>query len=228
MDYEAFKATFLRSLAASRIPTIGSERVHETLDARSLDRICVVYVEGPDRGDAGPFHVSGEVSWRWRSIHTARTATTEEDLLSELLGRVDLDEVETKLPWLRVDVKLRASVQPTQALAMPPSAIWARWGRDVAEQFNDRMRLVPADNDGRLEILGWQGEPKLTVECTEMGELRLRAIELPAFQLLELPRRWDDPDRESDEDPGLALNAMFKRVSRGLAAWRDLALHLAG
>jgi hypothetical protein len=77
MDYEAFKATRLRALAASRIQTIGVDRLNETLDARSLDRTCVSDLEGPDRSAAGLFHISGEISWRWRAIHTARTATTE-------------------------------------------------------------------------------------------------------------------------------------------------------
>jgi hypothetical protein len=233
MDYDAFKATFLRALAAARIPTIGGDRLNETFDPRSLDRTCGTYVEGPDRGAAGIFHVSGELSWRWRAIHTARAATTEEDLLSDLLGRNDVDEVTTKPPWVRIDVKLHATIQLSQTLAMPSTTRWARWGHDVAEQFDNKMRLIPAEDsrmsaDGRLEVLGWQGEPQLTVECTAAGELKLRAIELPAFQILELPRRWDDPDREPDGDPEVVLDAMFKRLDRGLAAWGKLVRQLAG
>jgi hypothetical protein len=73
--------------------------------------------------------------------------------------------------------------------------------------------------DRRLEVLGWQGEPQFTVDAPRHAyELRPQAIEQPAFQLPELPRRWDDPEREPDEDVRVALDARFKRLSRGLGA----------
>ena len=36
---------------------------------------------------AGPFHVSAGLSWKWDAALAARSATTEEDLLIEVLGR---------------------------------------------------------------------------------------------------------------------------------------------
>jgi hypothetical protein len=51
-----------------------------------MDR-TVKFLVGALGQDAEPFHIGATLSWRWDSLHTARTATTEEDLLTELLGR---------------------------------------------------------------------------------------------------------------------------------------------
>jgi len=56
------------------------------------------------RQDAPPFHTSAAIEWRWGALATARTATTEEDMLTELLGREDAHDVETERAWLRVDI----------------------------------------------------------------------------------------------------------------------------
>ena len=79
--------------------------------------------------------------------------------------------------------------------------------------------------DGHLEILAWQGEPEIKLTCTPLGELRLQSVEIGAFQIIELPRRWDDPDREPDDGPQDQLAAMFRRVKAALVAWVDVMDH---
>ena len=76
------------------------------------------------------------------------------------------------------------------------------------------------------EILAWQGEPEIRFTCTRSGELRLEAIALKAFQMIALPRSWDDSDREKDNDPRGELTAMFRRVKAALMAWVDVMGHL--
>jgi len=56
---------------------------------------------------AGPFRIIAGLSWKWDAALSARTATTEEDLLVEVLGE-DGYYLVTEQPWLRVDVTLRA------------------------------------------------------------------------------------------------------------------------
>jgi hypothetical protein len=53
----------------------------------SLDRNYEVYVEPLGGQDAEPFFVAATISFRWDSLSTARTATTEEDL-REMFHRV--------------------------------------------------------------------------------------------------------------------------------------------
>ena len=39
-------------------------------------------------------------------------------MLSELLGRDEADELETEQPWMRIDLKLHATVQLSRTLAI--------------------------------------------------------------------------------------------------------------
>ena len=54
----------------------------------------------------------------------------------------------------------------------------------------------------------------------------MESLKLDAFQLLDLPRRWDDPDREPDELPDRKLREMFARVKASLYAWMEALDHL--
>ena len=53
--------------------------------------------------------MSGSVSFRWNPFGSARTFTTEEDLVTELLDR-DEDPPETMPRYLRTDIVLRATL----------------------------------------------------------------------------------------------------------------------
>ncbi|MEO7590103.1 MAG: hypothetical protein ABI134_02720, partial [Byssovorax sp.] len=162
MRYEEFKAAWDEVLRKSRLPLFG--RGEEHLDLRSMERRCEVYVE-PIGGQAvKPFHVTAALSWRWKSELTARSDTTEEDLLTALLGREGTDEIATDRPWLRVDIVLRASTPYGKPLPLPNRPAWARWVRETMGRLERIEPIVPEDNvreadDGRLEILAWQGEP---------------------------------------------------------------------
>jgi hypothetical protein len=227
VNYDAFKAVFLHALQESGLPTIG-EGPEETLDFRSTDRTVKVFVEPVRRALTGRFHVSGLVSWRWDALQTARTTTTEEDLLTELLGREAGARVKTERPWLRIDLELRAGLEAGQSIAMPSPATWATWHRAVTSQLRGAARLVTEDaaretGAGVQAVLAWQGEPEIHVTCTARGELRLQSLTLAAFQGIDLSRQWDDPARPRDDDPGAPLTAMFRRVRAALSAWAELA-----
>ncbi len=102
MRYEEFKAAWDEALRESHLPVIGgSGGGEETLELRWLDRRYKVYVEPIGGQHVEPFTVTATLSWRWKAELTARSATTEEDLLRSLLGREEADEIETEQPWLR-------------------------------------------------------------------------------------------------------------------------------
>jgi hypothetical protein len=223
VTYDEFKAAFLQALRASGLSTIG--RAAERLDLCSTDRTLTVYVEPAGRGLERPFHVSGVVSWRWDALQAARTVTTEEDLLTELLGRDDARDVETARPWLRIDVQLRAGLEVGQSIPMPSPAQWAMWRREAMGRWNAQLVTADVSHEtagGRSRAIpAWQGDPEVHATCDRRGELRLESLSLSAFQGIDLPRAWDDTGHQRDGDPGEPLTKMFERLKVAFAAWAE-------
>jgi hypothetical protein len=228
VKYDDFKAAFCRALDEAGIPVMGS--TDENLDLRSMDRRYEVCIEPVGPQDVEPWFVSGKICWNWGSVHTARTASREEDMLVELFGREDAHEMDTRKPALRVDVEMQANLPWGKAIPMPKPHVWASWADEVMTRLEEIERVVPEEtsretSDGMLEILAWQGEPIARVLIAPGGELKLEAIKVTAFQMLELPRIFDDPDRD-DDHPRDQLVALFKRVKAAMHAWKDGIDHL--
>ena len=184
---------------------------------------------------ASPFHISGAISWRWGALQQARTATTEEDLLTELLGREDARGQETLHPRLRIDVTLRAGLEYGKSIAMPSRSVWSRWRREALARLRMLEHLVDDDAmldiwDDEFAVLAWLGEPEITAACNETGDLLFESLSVSAFQMVGVPRAWDSPDRQPDDDPYQQLCAMFLRVKSALHAWGEVMdqLILAG
>lgn len=229
MRYEEFKTAWDEALRASRLPCHSP--CVETLELLFMERRYQIYVEPLGGQHQDPFHVSAALSWRWDAALTARTATTEEGLLTELLGRDGSGEVQTDKPSLRVDITLRASTPYGKPLPMPNQAAWARWVREAMGRLERIEPVIPEANvreaaDGRLEILAWRGDPEIQATCGADGDLKLEGLEVSAWQAIELPRQWDDPAREPDAPPDRQLDEMFARVRAALHAWMEVMDHL--
>lgn len=229
MQYEEFLQAWQGSLQESGLRTFGFAR--ETLESRSLERTYECFVEPAYGQGAEPFNVTAKLSWRWDALMTARTLTTEEDALTTLLGRDEVDELETERPWLRIDIELRASLPMDEGIALPAPKALAAWVRETMTRLASIEPLVPSEkvreaDDGRLEVLAWKGDPRLEISCREGGRLILDDVSVAAFQLVELPRVWDDPEREADDDPSGALVALFRRVRSSIQAWMEATDHL--
>lgn len=228
MTYDEFKQAWLTSLRESRLRVFGIDALRERIDLRATDRLGESLVE--PYGQPEPFTVTAKFRWRWDALHSARTATSEEDMLVELLGRETSSRSRTRRPWLRVDIELHASLQMGKPMAMPPKPVWAAWTRDVIQTFESRAPLIPLDTvreaRGNLEILGWQGEPEAEVVCERDGEIKLHALKVHAWQAIELARKWSDSSRRADSDVGAQLDEMFARVDAALRAWAELTIHL--
>jgi hypothetical protein len=223
MDYEDFKGTFLHALAGSGLRILASHP-QETIDLRTTDRTYALYVEPVEPRRGNLFYVNAEISWRWGALQTARTITTEGDLLAELLGRDVASTSETENGWLRIDLKLRAGVQPDAVLPVPDSASWTKWCRTVMKRLDGRDRLVTKDEADDGSITSWQGHPETKVTCSKFGDLLVDSMSVSAFQIVRLPR--DDDEQEQDDNPDAQVEKMFGRVKRALAAWQDCLKHL--
>jgi len=229
VDYETFRVIWTAALRASRLPTIGLCGT-ETLDTRNLDRSYRVYVEPLGGQDAPPFHVTAELAWDWHATNTVRGSRTDSELLSEMLGRDQVEDLVTEKPYMRVDIKLRASAPYDKPLPLPPKAAWAKWIEETMARLDRIEPLLPDEvvrenRMGMTEVLGWQGSPTAKVVCGPGGELRLEGVEVAAMQIIELPRVIDNPD-ERDEGPEVELEELFGRVRASLMAWMQALDHL--
>jgi hypothetical protein len=229
MTYDDLKHAWLWALGEAGLPSLGT--LQESLDLRTTDRICRSHVEPAGGQHAAPFHVTAALEFRWDALQAARTRTTEDDLLHELLGLDRARMPRTSLPWLRVDVTLRASTEWGKEIVLPETLAWQRWARETLGRLDSIEPVVPIDKvrEGRAglpEILAWQSDPELTVLCDRQGVLKLRGVELATWQAITLPRTWDDPDRPPDPAPGAQLLAMFKRLRIAFNAWMEALDHL--
>jgi hypothetical protein len=165
-----------------------------------------------------PFTTSVLLFWRWDSLQSARTATTEEDVLTELLGRRGSD-VGTEPPWLRVDVTLAAKVHLDASLPVPEPAIWGRWISELDLRLEHHL---PRAGKQVGSVSGWRGDPTVELRCGKDGQLLLSGVEVAAFEPVPLPRRWDNPERrEKDRDPPERLEEIANRLRGALRVWTE-------
>ncbi len=230
MTYEEFRSAWDDALRESKLGMIGLWG-EETLNTRTMGRVYEVHVEPFGGQDAEPFHVTATLSFRWDPLDTARTATTEEDMLTELFGREAAYKLETERPYLRIDIKLTASSPYGKPLPLPSKQAWAAWIRETMGRLERIEPLTPQEkvrenDEGNLEVLAWQGAPTAEVSCSPEGDLLLEAVSISAMQLLRTPRIFDDPDREPDESAYGQLQEMFHRVRASLLAWMQALDHL--
>lgn len=218
----------------SRAPGVPPHHARATSRGDSryalLEREYTVCLEPLGGQDCEPFTVTAAVWFRWDALNTARTDTTEEDMLTTLMGRSDGNRVPTRRPWIRVDIELNARVHWGTTVVLPPRDALASWVEEVTGRLDDIEPLTPTEKvreneTGRLEVLAWQGQPRVDVVVLPDGRLRLQGASFAAFQILELPRILDHPE-VPDPEPHEDLRNLFHRVRASLSAWMQALDHL--
>jgi hypothetical protein len=134
--------------------------------------------------DAPPFHVTATLSWRWTNLNTVRGMLCDEDVLTEMLGREQSADLVSEYPIVRVDIELAASALYDNPLPMPSQQRWQRWSRETLERLQSIERLLPEETArenaaGRLEVLAWQGKPKITAVCSATASSAWSASQSP-------------------------------------------------
>jgi hypothetical protein len=229
MTYEEFRSVFMEALKESRLRMIGLWP-DEKMNLRTTDRVLKVHLEPLRRSDADPFHVSAMITWCWDSLLTARSATMEKDMFTELFSRDEAADMIPELPRIRIDLKLNASLPWGKPLPMPSQSSWSSWARETMGRLESIEPLTPEDHvrespDGDLEILAWQGAPTVRLSCAPNGELQLEAVSIEAMQIMTLPRTLDSHEAP-DDGPEDRLGDMFHRVRTALTAWSESLDHL--
>jgi hypothetical protein len=225
MNYDQFRATWHEALDAAGLWPF-SPLPSEAVDLRWLHRTYQINISLRSVHRAGPFHISAGLSWKWDAALAARTATTEEDLLIEVLGK-DGYYLVTEQPWLRVDVTLRATLPMDSPLPMPDADAWRRWSSEVTIRLAPCLPIVGMDEDDvEPATLSWCGEPTARLQCDPDGQLYLTGVELRAWQGIDLPRQWDNPDRPHDDWPDAQLADFAGRLHQALQEWEECLEYL--
>lgn len=227
VNYDEFRSAWIAALARSQLPKFTGHE--ESLDLRCLDRKYASHVEPLGGQDAAPFHVTAKLSWTWDALHTARSATIEEDVVTEMFGRGG-HNVTTKNPWLRVDVEFRATSPYDKPFPMPSTRAWRAWVTESMSRVVVTEPLVPEQTTrvnevGMTECLAWMGDPEVIAKCDPEGRLLLTKVKLDAWASIVLPRQLDCPDQE-DDPPDEQLDGFFSRVRAALYAWMQSLDHL--
>lgn len=219
MDYELFRAAWHDALHESgMLPYIFPP--NETVDLRHMSRSYHVTASLSSNEQPRPFYVSLGLSWVWDALQSARTATVEEDLLEQLLGEENRSE-ETEQPWLRVDVNLWATLPAGSPLPLPDLDAWHRWVDDVMSRMESLLYDGDEADEQQPPVLAWRGEPAARLHWAPDGQILLTGVELAAWQGIDLPRHWDDPEREWDDDPADQLVDFARRVWEAVHQWAD-------
>jgi hypothetical protein len=226
MNYDDFRTLWHEAASAAGLLPYPA-RPAETIDLRRMNRRYSVTIPMHDMNRARPFYVTAGLSWQWDALHSARTATTEEDVLIELLGQDGCDLV-TERPWLRVDITLYATLPVYAPLPLPDASAWRRWAGEVTRRLASLLPTESPDvEEEQSSLLSWRGDPGARLQCATDGQLWLTGVSLPAWQGIELSRQWDNPDREPDFETESQLADFCGRLSRALKEWAHCLRHLA-
>jgi hypothetical protein len=221
MNYDQFRTVWHEALGEAGLLPFAPWP-SEAVDLRWMRRTYSIYVSLRGVQRAGPFGINAGLSWKWDAALAARSATTEEDHLIELLGQ-DGYYLVTEQPWLRVDVTLRAMLPMDSPLPMPDASAWRRWVAEVTTGLAPLLPICGMDEDEVVEVasLSWRGEPEARLHCDPDGQLYLTGVELSAWQGIGLPRQWDNPERPPDRRPDAQLADFARRLRRALQEWED-------
>lgn len=216
VKYQEFKVMFRRALEQEQL--LGWESHEDRLNLESMSRTHESFLGGIANQDAEPIHVSCRIHWTWDALQSARTATIEEDVLTELFGREEAHALDTEVPWLRVDVALRGSLPMDSPMVMPHSRTWKRWQREVADKVITLMAVDESPESWPIPSFHF-GDPSGSFVVSADGELALSEVSLESWHGIFLPRVWDDPDRDPDPDPSLQVGLFAMRLRRAIEAW---------
>ena len=228
MRYAEFRDRLEDALQEAGLFFQDVDRRVETIDLAHTARRWKVHVFGAALPSADPFHVSAEIGFEWSPVDAARAYTTEEDLLTELVGR-RRRPIRTERRWTRIDLSLHASLPYGSTTSIPDSRVLGSWTASVTEKADTAFSDVE-ENKGRVvAVLGGRGDVELHAHCKPDGVVSLTAVAISGFRLVRVPRVWDDPDRRETERSLSAddIGELARRFKTALDEWTRSVSELA-
>ena len=111
-------------------------------------------------------------------------------------------------------------------LPLPDATMWSAWLAHVTERLEPLLSTDWETRDEKMAIFATRSEPEAEVQPAADGQLYLTGVKLAAWEGIDLPRQWDDRDREQDEDPYEQLADFVERVWEAMDEWNQSLAHL--
>ncbi len=226
MRYDEFRNRLKDALQMVGLVRGGMGGVTETIDLADSERCWSLNIWGGAPESTEPFHVSAKIGFEWSPVDAARSFTCEEDLLTELLGR--RARPPRTRPWrMRIDLELRATLPYGSTTPVPEPQVLTSWTGSVGEKL-DKLLADYEERKGKVvAILGGREEPRLETQCRVPGGLSLTGISVSGFQMVRIPRHWDDPDRrEAEKDNSKELSRVAWQFRQALDEWTKSVVEL--
>jgi hypothetical protein len=225
MEYEKLRRIWHEALAQAGLMSMLLQTPLETIDLADLSRSYKINVTLGHRQSEGAFHISASLGWEWNALQATRSRFREEEVLTELMGQ-QASGLDTIPPWLRIDCTLRGSLPYNAPVLLPDPIRWQQWTAEVADRLEPLLPVDSNMDEHGLKVLSSRSEPEAHLRCHPGGQLFLRRVELSAWQSVELPRNWDNPERPLDPDPENELFNFADRVRQALQVWGQCLPHL--
>lgn len=227
MRYAEFRDRLEDALQGAGLFFQNADRRVETIDLAHTARSWKVHVFGAALPSADPFHVSAEIGFEWSPVDAARAYTTEEDLLTELVGR-RRRPIRTERRWTRIDLSLHASLPYGSTTSMPDSRVLGSWTASVGEKADAAFTDIQEKKGRVVAVLGGHGDVEVHAHCKPDGVISLTAVAISGFRLARVPRVWDDPERrEAERDLSADLGGLARRFKTALDEWTRSVSELA-
>jgi hypothetical protein len=214
MNYQEFRDLWHDALRAVHLQIPYPIGPTERINLRNMSRSYELVIYGGMHPKCEPFHLTASITWDWDATLSARYATTEEDMLMEIYGDFGIHDDDTVAPLLRMDVYLSAGVAYGTVYPMPALPQWQRWVRQASDELQSLMPTGYEEDGG---ICAYSDPIQANVKLLEDGQLNLESVTFKAWQVIKLPRQWDDPEKK-DLSPVDELQDFANRIGRTMNA----------
>jgi hypothetical protein len=199
----------------------------ETIDLADTVRRWQVYIVRAAAPRTEPFHVSAEVGFAWTPVNAARAYTSEEDLLTQIIGR-RRRPTRTERRWTRVDLSLHASLPYGSTTSMPEPHVFSAWSASIVEKVDVALTDIEERNGRIAAVLGGHGDLEVEAHCKLDGVVSLKGVAISGFRMVRVPHVWDDPKRrEAEKDPHVELGRLAQTFKATIDEWRKSVSELA-
>jgi hypothetical protein len=212
MRYDEFRDRWQGALRTAHV-LAHHDRPEEMIDLTTTERRWRVH---PLARPTEPFQAGATISFRWGPFNSTRSYTCEEDLLTELFGRSRAGR-STQPRLLRVDITLRAMLPYGSTTPMPAPDVWAPWVASVEETLDTALT---GRRRRKGAVIAWRGDLEIVGRSTPDGAFWFDGMSVSAFEMIVLPRIWDDPRRrEREASADEQIDGLAVRFRGALDAW---------
>jgi hypothetical protein len=211
MRYDEFRDRWQAALRTARL-LAHYDRPEETINLTTTARKWRVHLLPRP---VEPFHAGATIGFRWDPLDAARSYTCEEDLLTELFGRRAWRSTQPRL--VRVDIAFRAALPYGSTTPIPAPDVWLPWVASVEEKLDDALT---AQRRRKGTVNAWRGDLEIEGRTSPDGAFSLHGMSVVAYEMIVLPRIWDDPKRRAREASADArIDGLAKRFRGAVDAW---------